>query len=307
MTVLVFGSINMDLVAQTPILPKPGETVMGRRFETVPGGKGANQAVAVAQLQVPTAMIGRVGNDAFGQVLLTGLQQSGVNCDRIQTDASTHSGVAMIAVDDASENHIIVVPGANGQVDESDVAALVALLPSASVLLLQLEIPLAAVVAAAQAAQNMGVQVILDPAPARSDLPDSLYRSITIITPNQLEASQLVGFEVTNWQTAAQAAAVLQQRGVAIVLIKLGAAGVLCRTATEEFQVPAFPVTAVDTVAAGDAFNGGLAAGLATGLSLREALRQAAAVAALCVTRPGAQPSLPTKAELDCFLDQAMG
>jgi ribokinase len=302
MSVVVFGSINMDLVARTPQLPTPGETLTGHSFEMVPGGKGANQAVAVARLGVPTVMVGRVGNDTFGQALLHGLQTSGVTADRILTDAETHSGVAVIAVDDASENHIIVIPGANGRVDHTDVDRLKEILPQTQVLMLQLEIPLPAVVAAAQAAKEAGVTVILDPAPARSDLPEELYPLVDIITPNQVETSQLVGFSVNDRATATEAAQVLHQRGIPIVIIKLGRQGAVCFTAEETFEIPPFPVQAIDTVAAGDAFNGGLAAALAEGLPLQAATKQASAVAAISVTRAGAQPSLPTRAELEEFL-----
>ncbi|HEY9620905.1 MAG TPA: ribokinase [Crinalium sp.] len=302
MSVIVFGSINMDLVARTPRLPAPGETLIGHVFETIPGGKGANQAVAVARLGISTEMVGRVGGDTFGQELINGLKLSGVGCDRVLIDPSTHSGVAMIAVDDASENNIIVIPGANGQMGHDDIARLEALLPQSTVLLLQLEIPLPAVVAAAQAAKRAGVRVILDPAPARSDLPNELYPLVDIITPNQVEASHLVGFPVVDVESAAKAADVLNQRGVLTSIIKLGKSGALCRTGAETFQIPIFPVNAVDTVAAGDAFNGGLAAGLAAGLSLQDATTQASAVGALSVTKAGAQPSLPTRAELDAFL-----
>jgi ribokinase len=302
MTVIVFGSINMDLVTRVPRLPMPGETLTGYTFTTVAGGKGANQAVAAARLGVPTEMIGRVGGDSFGQALLQGLQASGVGCDRVQVDETTHSGVAVIAVDDASENNIIVIPGANGQVDESDVERLQERLSQAQVLLLQLEVPIPMVVAAARAARQAGVRVILDPAPARSDLPAELYPLVDIITPNQVETSQLVGASVTDLATAAQAAEVLRQRGANTVITKLGQQGALCLTAGETFSVPAFPVEAIDTVAAGDAFNGGLAAALATGMRLRDAVAQATAVAALSVTKAGAQPSLPTRSELDAFL-----
>lgn len=302
MSAIVFGSINMDLVSRTPHLPVPGETLTGHSFETVPGGKGANQAVAVARLGVSTEMVGRVGGDSFGQDLLQGLKANGVGCDRVLIDESTHSGVAAIAVDDAGENHIIVIPGVNGQVGTADVERLQAVLPKAKVLLLQLEIPLPAVVAAAKVAKQAGVTVILDPAPARSDLPPELYSLVDIITPNQVEASQLVGFTVDDVETATQAARILHQRGVQSIIIKLGKLGAVCFRANEIFQIPAFPVKAVDTVAAGDAFNGGLAAGLVQGLSLQQAATQAAAVAALSVTKAGAQPSLPTREELKAFL-----
>jgi ribokinase len=302
MSVLVFGSINMDLVARTPRLPLPGETLTGHAFETIPGGKGANQAVAVARLGVPVQMVGRVGNDTFGQTLLAGLQADGVGSDRILQDSTTHSGVALISVDDASENTIIVIPGANGRVDETDVKRLEEVLPQVRVLLLQLEIPLPTVVAAARAAKQVGVTVILDPAPARTDLPSELYPLIDILTPNQVEAAQLVGFPVTDRDSAIAAAKVLQGRGVTTVIVKLGKQGAFCLSADGAFDIPIFSVTAVDTVAAGDAFNGGLAAGLAEGQLFPDATTQAAAVAALSVTRAGAQPSLPTRSELDAFL-----
>jgi ribokinase len=305
MNVVVFGSINLDLVARSPRIPVPGETLTGHSFASVPGGKGANQAVAVARLGLPTQMVGRVGGDAFGQDLLQGLQASGVNCDRIQIDRSTHSGVALITVDDASENSIVVIPGANGKVDRSDIDRLQSVLidrPTPQVLLLQLEIPLPMVIAAAQVARSAGATVILDPAPARSDLPSDLYPLIDILTPNQVEAEQLTGLPVNDFDSATQAAIVLQRRGVKTVIVKLGKQGALCHSQTETFQISSFPVQAIDTVAAGDAFNGGLAAAIAIAMPFRQATTQAAAVAALSVTKAGAQPSLPTKAELAEFL-----
>jgi len=304
MSVITFGSINIDLVARTPRLPTPGETLTGHSFEMISGGKGANQAVAVARLGIPSTMVGRVGNDTFGETLLHGLKTDAIAHDHVLVDDSTHSGVAVISVDDTSENTIIVIPGANGRVGEEDVERVRSLFPQAKVLLLQLEIPLPAVIAAAQAAKEAGVTVILDPAPARSDLPAELYSCIDIITPNQVETGQLVGFPVNDLETAQQGAIALQQRGVKTVITKLGKLGAFCLTESERFQIPIFPVKAVDTVAAGDAFNGGLAAGLADGLPLAQATTQAAAVAALSVTKAGAQPSLPTREALTAFLAQ---
>lgn len=302
MTVVVFGSVNMDLVARVPRLPVPGETLTGHQFDTIPGGKGANQAVAVARLGVPTQMVGRVGGDRFGQDLITSLETAGVGCDRLLRDPSTTSGVAVIAVDDAGENHIIIIPGANGRVDQTDVERLQPILSVAKVLLLQLEIPLDIVTAAAQSAKAAGVTVILDPAPAQDNLPAALYPLVDVITPNQVEASQLVGFPVEDAETAAKAASVLQQRGVQTAIIKLGKQGALCQTAAETFSIPAFPVEVVDTVAAGDAFNGGLAAALAQNFSIQQAVTWGAATAALSVTKAGAQTSLPNLDELEKFL-----
>ncbi len=302
-SVVVFGSINMDLVTRTPRLPVPGETLLGRDFFTTPGGKGANQAVALAQLGVTTKMVGRVGEDSYGRELLSSLQTSRVQTDYVLVDEAVGSGVAVITVDDFGENQIIIVPGANGRVDETDVEVLTSLLPGVIALLLQFEIPIAAVLLAAQAARQVGVTVILDPAPARLDVPQQLYPLVDIITPNEIEAGQLVGFTVDEPESAAQAAAVLRQRGVGTVIVKLGAQGAICATKEETFFVPAFSVSTVDTVAAGDAFNGGLAAALVEGLPLRQAVVWGAAAGALASTKAGAQPSLCDRSTFNTFLN----
>lgn len=300
--IIVFGSINMDLVAKTPRLPVAGETLQGYQFFTAPGGKGANQAVASARLGIPTYLVGRLGNDDFGNQLRRGLQEAGVHTDGILVDDAASSGVAVIAVDDAGENNIIIVPGTNGRVNQQDVERLTNLLAGAAALLLQLEIPLPAVLAAAQAARKVGVPVILDPAPAQGDILPELYSLVNIITPNEVEASQLVGFPVDGQEAAARASAELRQRGVSTVIVKLGAQGVFCATEEETFFVPAFSVQAIDTVAAGDAFNGGLAAALAEGHPLREAVVWGAAAGAISATKAGAQPSLPERDTFDRFL-----
>jgi ribokinase len=303
-SVIVFGSINMDLVVRAPRLPVPGETLLGHDFFTAPGGKGANQAVAIARLGVPTQMVGRVGQDNFGGELVNRLKISGVQTDQILVDEATSSGIATIAVDDAGENQIIVVPGANGQVNEADVERLVSLLPGAVALLLQFEIPINVVQAAAAAARSVGVTVILDPAPAQMDVPKQLYPLVDIITPNEIEAGQLVGFPVDGPEAATQAATILRQWGVGSAIVKLGAQGALCATASETFLLPAFPVLAVDTVAAGDAFNGGLAAALFEGLPLRQAVVWGAAAGAIASTKAGAQSSLCDRQTLNAFLKQ---
>lgn len=302
MTLLVFGSINMDLVARTPRLPAPAETIIGHEFFTAPGGKGANQAVAAAKLNVPTTMIGRVGGDSFGVELQQNLQAVGVDTTAVLTDAEVSSGVAIIAVDDQAQNNIIIVPGANGRVGQPDVERLAQHLAHAKVLLLQLEVPLEATIAAAQRARDHGVTVILDPAPAQS-LPPQLYRLVNIITPNEVEAAQLVGFPVTTDSEALRAAVTLLERGVEIAIIKLGAHGVVFAAKTgQQGFVPAFKVKAIDTVAAGDAFNGGFAAALIQGLALEQAIKWGAAAGALSATKAGAQPSMPNRAEFDQFL-----
>lgn len=304
MSVVVFGSINMDLVVRTPRLPAPAETITGHEFFTAPGGKGANQAVAAARLGVPTRMVGRVGGDAFGQELRQNLASAGADVSAVFTDPTVSSGVAVIGVDDNAQNNIIIVPGANGRVGQDDLPRLEASLAGAKVLLLQLEIPLEAVVAAARLAHQRGITVVLDPAPAQP-LPAELYTLVDILTPNEVEAGQLVGAAVKSQAEAADAAKKLLDLGVKTAIIKMGALGVLYAQAGGDVTfVPAFKVQAVDTVAAGDAFNSGLAAALLEGKSLPEAIRWGAAAGALSATKRGAQPSMPARAEFDAFLNR---
>ncbi|HZG68481.1 MAG TPA: ribokinase, partial [Herpetosiphonaceae bacterium] len=254
MSVIVLGSINMDLVARTPRLPVPGETVPGTDFFTAPGGKGANQAVACARLGVDTCMIGRVGDDVFGRTLRDELQAAGVDVTGVVTTPGP-SGVAVIAVDAAAENTIIVVPGANGKVGEEDLRRLEAVAPTARVLLLQLEVPVEAVVAAARIARAAGVTTILDPAPAQP-LSQEIYELVDVITPNESEAAALAGFPVRDEDDAGRAAQVLLDRGVRRVIVKMGGRGAYVYDDTRSRLLPAFQVVPVDTVAAGDAFNG---------------------------------------------------
>lgn len=304
MSVVVFGSINMDLVVRTPRLPAPAETITGHEFFTAPGGKGANQAVAAARLGVPTRMVGRVGGDAFGQELRQNLARAGADVSSVFTDPAVSSGVAVIGVDDNAQNNIIIVPGANGRVGQDDLTRLDAALAGAKVLLLQLEVPLEAVVAAARLAHQRGITVVLDPAPAQL-LPTELYTLVDILTPNEVEAGQLVGAAVKSQADAAAAAKNLLELGVKTAMIKMGALGVsVAEAGGDAAFVPAFKVQAVDTVAAGDAFNGGLAAALLEGKALPEAIRWGAAAGALSATKMGAQPSMPTRAEFDAFLSQ---
>lgn len=302
MSVIVFGSINMDLVVRTPRLPAPAETITGHEFFTAPGGKGANQAVAVARLGAPTKMVGRVGGDAFGQELRQNLIRVGVDVSPVFVDTTVSSGVAVIAVDDNAQNNIIIIPAANGRVGQDDLDRLETSLAGAKVLLLQLEVPLDAVVAAARLAHQRGIIVVLDPAPAQP-LPAELYSLVDILTPNEVEAGQLVGLTIKNPEDAAGAAKLLLSLGVKTVIIKMGALGVLLAQAeAEPTFVPAFEVKAIDTVAAGDAFNGGLAAALVEGHDLPTAIRWGAAAGALSATKMGAQPSMPTRAEFEAFL-----
>lgn len=301
-SVIVFGSINMDLVTRTPRLPGVGETLLGSHFFTTPGGKGANQAVALARLGVPTHMVGRVGADAFGRELLAELKAAGVQTDSVLVDENDHSGVAVITVADGGKNQIIGVLGANGQMGAADVDQLKVLLPQANALLLQLEVPVSAVRAAARAAHEAGIQVILDPAPVQTTQLTDLYPLVDILLPNEVEASQLVGFAVNDPETAARAVDALRQQGANTVIVKLGAQGAFCASAAGTFFVPAFVVDAVDTVAAGDAFAGGLVAALVEELSLRQAVVWGAAAGALAVTKVGAQAAMSDRPTFDAFL-----
>ncbi len=306
MAIVVFGSLNMDLVTRVSRLPLPGETLMGAEFFTTPGGKGANQAVAAAKLGISTALIGRVGNDDWGRSLIAGLQAQGVETSSVTVDSTIHSGVAMITVAETGQNQIIGVYGANDRLDSSDVDRLVPLLPNAEVLLLQLEVAIDAVKLAAQAAQEAGVMVILDPAPVPKISIVHLYPYIDLLIPNETEASQLVGFEVNSVETATSAAFVLHDQGAKAVIIKLGALGALY-SEEQGFEittafVPAFPVEAIDTVAAGDAFAGGLAVALVEGLSMIEAVRRGCAAGALATLTIGAQVAMSDRDRFDQFL-----
>jgi ribokinase len=302
MSVVVFGSINMDLVARTPRLPSAGETLTGHSFSTVPGGKGANQAVACARLCIETSMVGKVGGDVFGEALRENLASNSVNTTFVATDDKVASGVALIAVDDAAENNIIVIPGANGRIGKSDLLRLDKALDGTSLLLMQLEIPSAMVLAAAKLARQKTVTVILDPAPA-AQLPDEVYPLIDILTPNETEAALLVGFPVNDPASAENAASVLLQKGVSRVVIKMSANGAFSMDASGGRFYPAIPVAAIDTVAAGDAFNGALAAALDEGRSFDESIQWGIAGGALAVTKLGAQEAMPDREELLRLLD----
>ena len=304
MTIAVFGSINMDLIVHTPRWPEAGETISGQAFYTVPGGKGANQAVAAARLGAAPRLIGRVGGDTFGSQLCAHLQTEGVEVAGVLADDAQPSGVALIAVDAAAQNRIIVVPGANGAVGAADLARLETALAGARVLLLQLEVPLDAVLGAARAAAGAGVPVVLDPAPVPDRLPPELLAQATILTPNEPEAAALVGFPLDGEAAIVRAGRALTARGARHVIITLGARGAYWTDGRAEVFRPGVPVAAVDTVGAGDAFNGALAVALAEGHPLDIAITWGLAAGALAVTRPGAQAALPTRAALLALLAQ---
>jgi ribokinase len=300
--IVVVGSINLDLVASTDRIPQVGETVIGRTFTTFFGGKGANQAVAVARLGYPVSMIGSVGNDAFGTQLRDGLAEAGVNTEHVEMVEGS-SGTALIITGPNGENSIVVVPGANAHVTPKSLERAAPLLKQAGFILVQLEIPLETVEYLAEFAERYDIPFMLDPAPAR-ELPASLLRRVSWLTPNETETRELLKANLDdNEQSANAAADQLLSRGVKNVVLKLGSRGcVVAQGSQSKERIPAFSVNAVDTTAAGDAFNAGFAVGLISGYSAFESGVFASAVAGLSVTRPGAQPSMPRSDEVEEFL-----
>lgn len=302
--IISFGSVNIDFTAYPRLLPLPGETVHAARYTLGLGGKGANQAVAAVRLGHAVEFIGRIGDDAFGVQARTALTRYGVGTACLAVDPGHATGVALIGVEASGENAIIVAGGANLALDASDAARAGTALAGARVLMLQLEVPVAASLAAAAMARAAGASVILDPAPAPpGGLDDALWHAIDIITPNAIETERLVGFRPRTEDDAQDAAGRLLALGVGCAVIKLGARGVAFCSADASGFVPPFPVRAVDTVAAGDCFNGGLAAALARGSPLAKAIRFAAACGALATTRPGAAEAAPDATEVQALLD----
>ena len=291
----------MDLVTVSRRSPQPGETVVGDRFLTCPGGKGANQAVAAARMGARVSMVGRVGGDSFGGELLGHLRSAGVDVAGIEVDSGASSGIAVINIDSSAQNRIVQVLGANATCGPAEVSRVVEAMEHASVLMLQLEAPLEASLEAARAAFSMGRTVVLDPGPARP-LPDEMYACCSYITPNETEAQALVGFPVVDSASAETAAARLLERGAGCAIVTMGSLGAYYSDGSTSRHLPAHPVDPVDTVAAGDAFNGALAAALAEGAGPEEAVERAMAAGALAVTRHGAQDSMPHRAEVEAFL-----
>ncbi len=292
--ILSLGGINMDLVTFADRLPADGETVVGSRFVTYAGGKGANQAVAVARMGAHSAMVGRVGDDMFGPQLIELLQSAGVETGAVSVSEGVSSGIAVISVGESGQNRIVQVLGANDTCGEAEFDAIVGLLPDTSAMLLQLEVSVDLSLRVAALAASQGVSVIMDPGPVRP-VPAEFYRHVSVITPNETEAEALVGHPVADLDTARAAADDLLNRGVGAAVIKLGALGAYWSDGNDRGHVPPFPVTAVDTVAAGDAFNGAMAVALSEGCSLPEAVRWGCSAGALAVTTVGAQDSMPTR------------
>jgi ribokinase len=291
----VIGSINMDMVTRTDKFPKPGETRRGSSFQTIPGGKGANQAVALSRLGIPTIMAGRLGDDLYGRMYLDHFQKTGTNVEALGMDAKVGSGIAAIEVDDAGENHIVVVPGANDTCTPEWFNGIFPLIADCDIFLLQLEIPLETVQAALNKLHDLHKTIILDPAPARP-LSRELLSKVNIVTPNATELVTITG-DMPESAGIQERANHLLALGVSCVVHKSGSSGAFIATKDSWKHIPSFKVKAVDSTAAGDTFNGGLAAGLAMGWELEKAVVLANAAAALSVTKLGAQTGMPTMEE----------
>jgi len=300
-SILVCGSTNTDMVVKSPILPGPGETILGGTFFMFAGGKGANQAVAAARLGGKVSFVARTGDDVFSARTLAGLQSEGIDCRYITTDPLAASGVALITVDAQGENCIVVAPGANATLTVSELEKARTAVETADVILAQLEIPLPTVIELASWATASNRRLILNPAPA-CRLPDDLLKNVSILTPNEREAEYLTGVKVTGTAGALTAAQILFAKGVPTVIITLGKAGALLYEGREPALIPAPWVTAIDTTAAGDVFNGALAVALGENMRMTDAVKFANHAAALSVTRLGAQTSAPLRQETESFL-----
>ncbi|WP_323876548.1 ribokinase [Aeromonas hydrophila] len=298
---VVLGSVNADHVLRVPHFPRPGETLTGHSYQVVPGGKGANQAVAAARLGAEVSFIARIGDDAIGHQMKTGFAKDGIDVSAVELDPKLPTGIAIIYVSDEGENSIGISAEANGALTPAVVKSHEAMIAAAHTLLLQLEVPLESVLEAARLARAHGTRVVLNPAPARP-LSSELLALVDLITPNQTEAELLTGVKVTDEASAREAAARFHQMGIADVMITLGSQGVYCSNAQQQQLIPGFRVKAVDTTAAGDTFNGALLAAELAGADFHSAVRFAHGAAALSVTRFGAQSSIPSKQEVDTFL-----
>lgn len=299
-SILVVGSLNADLVVRSPRFPKPGETISGEDLRIIPGGKGANQAVAAARQGASVAMVGRVGNDSFGPDLINNLKQNNVETSHVQIDPESATGTATIIVDASGQNSIVLSPGGNGRVSPADLEDVS--FSDHELLLLQLEIPIETVRSAAKRARESGLRVVLNPAPAVSALPAELLSLSNFLVPNEGELSLLTGQAVHDIPSAEKAARSLLERGTQHVIVTLGASGALVVNSELTRHIPSFAVEVVDTTAAGDAFIGGFASALLENRSLEQAVRYGCACGALAVTKFGAQPSLPTREDVERFL-----
>ena len=302
-TVTVLGSLNYDLIAVAPRFPEAGESLIGNTFYSAHGGKGGNQAVAAARLGARVNMIGRVGNDTFGAEMLQGLKNFGVISSGITIQPDVSSGIAHITIDGSSQNKIVIVPGANAYCGDSEIALVKESMAYSHILLLQMELSPDVSIKAAEVARHFGKTIVFDPAPARP-LPDHAYDLFDYLIPNETEATALAGFTVSDAKSGLAAARVLHHKGCGVAIVKLGALGACYASSTEEAYLPAFTVDAIDTVAAGDAFNGAFAVAITEGKTLRSAVIWAMAAGAIAVTKRGAQTAMPTREEIAMLLKE---
>lgn len=298
---VVLGSVNADHVLQVPSFPRPGETLHGRNYQVIPGGKGANQAVAAARLNADIGFIACVGDDSFGINIRESFKLDGMNIRGVKMQPNCPTGIAMIQVSDSGENSICISAEANAKLTAEAIDPDLQHIRDAKYLLMQLETPLDGIVKAAQVAKEARTNVILNPAPAR-ELPDALLSCVDVITPNETEAEVLTGITVSDDASAQLAADALHRKGIEIVMITLGAKGVWLSQNGRGTLIPGFRVQATDTTAAGDTFNGALVTGLLEEMPLESAIKFAHAAAAISVTRFGAQTSIPNREEVDAFL-----
>ncbi|MEO7992376.1 MAG: ribokinase [Chryseolinea sp.] len=296
-SIIVIGSSNTDMVIKTEKFPLPGETLLGGEFFMFPGGKGANQAVAAARLGGNVTFITKIGNDIFGKQALQQFINEGIRTDLIIDDSEHPSGVALITVDAKGENTIVVAQGSNGVLTTQDLSKIKTEIEQHDILLMQLEIPMSTVLYAAQTASQQNKKVILNPAPAAL-LPDEIYKTLFLITPNESEAEIISGTKISNDESIKRVAQKIKDRGVKNVIITLGSRGVYVLTNVEEKFIPAPIVKAIDTTAAGDVFNGALTVAIAEGQSLSDAVIFANQAAAISVTKMGAQASAPFRKEI---------
>ena len=306
---IVLGSVNADHVLQVPSFPRPGETLIGGNYQVIPGGKGANQAVAAARLNADIGFIACVGDDPFGINIRQDFEKDGINIDGVIVAENTPTGIAMIQVSATGENSICLSAEANNKLDCAQIEPHLDKIRGAKYLLTQLETPIEGIEYAAKVAKESGTKVILNPAPARP-LSNELLACIDVITPNETEAEVLTGVTVTDDVSAHQAALALHDKGIETVMITLGAKGVWLSHSGEGNQgelIPGFRVEATDTTAAGDTFNGALVTGLLEEMPLEKAIKFAHAAAAISVTRFGAQTSIPSRQETDAFLAEQLG
>lgn len=302
--ITVVGSYVVDLMCRTPHMPSSGETVLGGPFKMGPGGKGGNQAVAAARLGANVSMVTKVGKDDLGEKAIQNFQNENIDTQFVTIDEKESTGAALIAVDDQGENMIVVALGACGKLSKNDVLQAESKIMNADIVLVQLETSIEAVLTSVKKSKEHNKPIILNPAPYQN-VPSAIIENVTYITPNETEASLLSGVKVVDTSSALKAAKVIYNMGVKIVLITMGKAGCYLYTGDDDGKlIPGYEVEAIDTTGAGDAFNGGLAYALSTGRELKEAITYANAVAALSVTKVGTSPAMPSKEEVNLFLEQ---